>query len=505
MAQFNVKAKALYFGLQTAENAGVGTTNGTSLGTIATPAVTGTAGQFSCTADTLYVGMEIVITGTNGGTATGVVAGTYFIIATNGSTTFTLSATRSGSGIVTTAGTITVSVLTKVGLGSTTAIACSDIGDDRTIDTGSFSYLGDPLSRDEFTYVKDQYIQLTADAYQLLVDKTATAISPNTESIWKVLQTCAGNVYVDATTKEVFVDNASTSPDFGLAHVRLSTSDDPTNDKMYIYSDLRGSVDVVASVGEVPSLKFTLKGNSYDPVAAAKQSPSFGTQVTSVAPPVMSTTMKNAQLIDITTTETFAATGLTGNTALTLAYAEARVVATLTTHDIPVGTIRRIRVAGASVAACNGDFVAYALTATKLMYYAKGVTGTGTATGATLTKGQTIVPQAFCFSTFNATNYLGFDYQRAADSCLQGFSKEAVATDISVMMREDQVGSSTFNPDANITKFFAAIVKFGNSSSTVAYMQDKLQIANVKKGTIGNNTARDVSFRNTGSSFIFWQ
>jgi hypothetical protein len=77
-------------------------------------AVTGIAGQCSCTATTgLYVGQTVAVSGTLTGTATGITSGvTYFIIATNFSTTFTLSASSGGAAIVTTAGTTTGLVFT---------------------------------------------------------------------------------------------------------------------------------------------------------------------------------------------------------------------------------------------------------------------------------------------------------------------------------------------------------------------------------------------------------
>jgi len=78
--------------------------------TLASVAITGIAGQFSCTGTTLYVGERVTITGTLGGTGTisGYSTGTaYFIVATNGSTTFTLSTTSGGAGVTTTAGTPT--------------------------------------------------------------------------------------------------------------------------------------------------------------------------------------------------------------------------------------------------------------------------------------------------------------------------------------------------------------------------------------------------------------
>ena len=78
--------------------------------TLSGVAIAGTAGQFTCAAasSTLAIGQTLTISGTFGGT--GSIAGysnptTYYIIATNGSTTFTLSATSGGGAIVTTAGT----------------------------------------------------------------------------------------------------------------------------------------------------------------------------------------------------------------------------------------------------------------------------------------------------------------------------------------------------------------------------------------------------------------
>jgi hypothetical protein len=80
--------------------------------TLSTVVITGTGGQFSCTSTQLAVGQSVTITGSFGGTGSFVtpsyVSGTaFYIIATNGTTTFTLSATKGGSAIVTTAGTPT--------------------------------------------------------------------------------------------------------------------------------------------------------------------------------------------------------------------------------------------------------------------------------------------------------------------------------------------------------------------------------------------------------------
>jgi len=88
-----------------------GTQTGVALSGVA---VTGTAGQCSCTATSgLFIGQAVVVSGTLSGSATGISTGlTYYIIATDGTTTFTLSATPDGTAITTTAGTTTGLVFT---------------------------------------------------------------------------------------------------------------------------------------------------------------------------------------------------------------------------------------------------------------------------------------------------------------------------------------------------------------------------------------------------------
>ena len=389
-------------------------------------------------------------------------------------------------------------------LGSTTAIACTSVTADPTRETGSFQFLGDSLSRDEYTYEKDTYINLQLETFQQILSDLGTAITPNTASIWKILQTCGANIGVDATTKYVTAGNNVESPDYGTADVRLASPDDATNDKLYKFWDLRGSVDVEASVGEVPKLKFSLYGNADDPAAVAKQVADFGTQTTRVAPSVLYTTIKNAQMVPIDDVFTNSL-----GTVSSLTYtADGRAIITTGAHSLTVGTIRMVQVAGATPAALNGNFVGIVTSATTVQYFAKGVSGSGTATGTITAKKGDTAPSVFCFSTLSAPNFFGFDYQRYQTGCDIGFTKGAIATDISVTMLEDQVGGTSFNPDVNVTKFFALHLEFGSVAGTagtkVAYLWDKAQIANVKQGKIATYLARDVSFRNTGSSFMLW-
>jgi hypothetical protein len=88
-------------------------------------AVTGVAGQCSCTSTAgLFVGQTVTVSGALTGSATGITSGiTYYIVATNYTTTFTLSTTAGGAGVVTTAGTTTGLVFT---LGQFQAVTISN-------------------------------------------------------------------------------------------------------------------------------------------------------------------------------------------------------------------------------------------------------------------------------------------------------------------------------------------------------------------------------------------
>ena len=106
----------------------VTTTGTTSTTALSSVVITGTAGTFQCAASpvTLYVGQPVVISGVFGGTGT--ITGyanptTYYIITTNGSTTFTLSASLGGAAVATTAGTptgVTYTLSAATGYGAAT-------------------------------------------------------------------------------------------------------------------------------------------------------------------------------------------------------------------------------------------------------------------------------------------------------------------------------------------------------------------------------------------------
>jgi hypothetical protein len=85
-------------------------------GTLSGVQIVGTAGQFTCNATSLVIGQQVTINGTfssgsvSGGTTSSSIR--YYIISTNGSTTFALSATLSDNPIVTTPSTGTITGVT---------------------------------------------------------------------------------------------------------------------------------------------------------------------------------------------------------------------------------------------------------------------------------------------------------------------------------------------------------------------------------------------------------
>jgi len=114
---FSCSASTLYVGMPLTTTGTVATT---AIGTVS---VTGTAGQcaISTPVSGLYIGMPVAVTVTTyTGSSTGISGNRiYYVIATDGTSTFTLSATYGGSAITTTAGTttgltFTVTLLTGV-------------------------------------------------------------------------------------------------------------------------------------------------------------------------------------------------------------------------------------------------------------------------------------------------------------------------------------------------------------------------------------------------------
>jgi len=158
--------------------------------TLASVTTTGIAGQFACTAAVLVIGQKVTITGTLGGvTITGYTTGTvYYIIGTNGTTAFTLSTTKDGAGVVTTAGTptgITLVVdgtyyITEVPSATAIGVSTSFGGANQAVTNGATgslsatagSYLGGLTSASTY------YVATINSATNQITVSTSSTLSP---------------------------------------------------------------------------------------------------------------------------------------------------------------------------------------------------------------------------------------------------------------------------------------------------------------------------------------
>src|SRR5574343_621820 len=246
---------------------------------------------------------------------------------------------------------------------------------------------------------------------------------------------------------------------------------------------------------------YTTLFRSTPPTANPKLIPDATTianQVTNVAASV-----KQASLVSATITPygapTTAQAALAGTVTSITRVGTLATVTMSTPHGLTTG--RLVNISGASDILYNGDFKITVLSTTVFTYQMTG-TPAANATGTLVAKAGGY-SKTFCFSKLDAPNFFGFDYQRYLTGCEEGFAKGAVPTDVNVTMLEDQVGGTSFDPDANISNFFAFSLKFGTGPGKyVTYKWDKLQISDVKEDKVATYFGRAVTFRNTGYSYI---
>ena len=401
----------------------------------------------------------------------------------------------------------------ETGIVGTDALAVLNLDGSITYETGSYAYIGDPLSRDETTYTKDSYADFTCETPQQVLGTLSATITAATAPISQELQACGGYVTAYGTSAgagyfadgTVFVDNTRASDTTISIDYRKTSAEDAVNQKLQKFVGCRGMVDVSANVGEVPKLKFTFKGNAGTLTAAAILSADYGNQTTQVSAAIRQTNIVTAEIASLS--DAFTALGVSVSAiAFVGNIARATTGAGLNAAAGAAGSIRYITISGSTESSglYNGTFLVTILSDTSFQYCMKG-TPTGASTGTiTATKGS--ASATFCFSTLQAPNFFGFDYARYITGCEEGFSKSAIATDVTVGMLESQVGATAFNPDAHITEFFGVQLKFGTAAGKyITYKWDKLQLTNVKGDKVASFLGRGVTFRNTGSSYIIYQ
>ena len=379
-----------------------------------------------------------------------------------------------------------------------------------TFDTAAFQFLGDALSRDEFTYQKDIYGELNAEIMQptLGTVPAATVYTATTANVTAadLMIACGGNFTAvgAVVTAGISYDNYTATSASVSIDYRKSTTD-AANQNLYPFFGVNGTVDLSASVGEIPKLKFSLKGNVGTATSATAVLPNYGDQTTNIAPVIKQASISSAKIVEIPDSSSFVA----GPAVTTLAASTTEPnswIATTGTGNVAalgaVGNLRPMRLAGITGAtALNGvTIIAEVVSETSFKFY---YPATGTPAGTiTSTKGS-VVGETLAFATLTASNFFGFDFARYLTGAEEGFAKTATPTDVSVTVLEAPVGDATyFVPDqTEVSKYYAVKIQFGTvAGKKVVYQWDKLQMSNIKEGKVATYFGRDITFRNTGKS-----
>ena len=110
-----------------------------------------------------------------------------------------------------------------------------------------------------------------------------------------------------------------------------------------------------------------------------------------------------------------------------------------------------------------------------------------------------------CFNKLTSPNVTGFEYNRYLTGCLDGWSKGATPTDITLTVLEDSA-LATYNPDNNIEALHKLTLRYADSADTVGKQIEityhKLQLAKVTNSKVANYTGQDLGFRNVGYTDI---
>ena len=503
------------------------------------------------------------------------------------------------------------------------AIAATAMTGSVTYETGAFKFLGDNLSRLEYTYLKDVIADVTVDSFQQVIGNLSTTntgpqilaafpltqfyqacgghCTPITGSAWNGHP--VGSLLIDNVNTPVTGGDVTLSVDF-----RKRSNQDTINDKLWKFLYMKGMVDLNASLGEVPTLKFALKGNSTpNPIAAAALTANYGLQATQVAASV-----RKQNVVSTTIAPAIPVVSITFAAAVATVYSPGHGLVSTDTIEISAVKINGVTTDDSLY---NGAFSITAIVDTDHFTYTMSGTPTANALGTPIitvtTPGKL---KTFNFSTLAATNAFGFDLIRYLTSTEEGFTKDATPVDVTIGMLENQspfqnavsitkssttatvtlpvahglavgdvvtisgatdplfnvtnavvlsggltataftytmtstpvanavadtngslsviatkaanyttaigttvngaplttnslaVLSGQFDADSNILGFFTVNIKFGTGAGKyITYKWNKLQLASVKDGKVSNLLSREMTFRNTGNSFVFFE
>jgi hypothetical protein len=309
----------------------------------------------------------------------------------------------------------------STGLGPANAVAVLNLNYSTELESEAFQYTGDELDRDETTVIKDKYAKFD---FETFVPSLGT-IAGDDPTVYEVPMVdffgAAGMALVlstDSSGTATFT-NSEASNEYLTVEIRRSSPDIPNDQKTFITSDCRGSIDFSGVVGTKGKLKWNFMGNLVSVVDKDKITPDFGDQKTEIAGSFKSTTIVTSQL--------------------DLYSGEIEPTYTATTKNV-------------------------------------------------------------CFQKLEAPNFTGFDYSRYQTGCIDGWSKGAVPSDVTLTILEDKA-SATYNPDDHIEKLHGLYIDYGTTTGKkVGLRFHKMQLAGITNSEVAEYAGQDLKFRNVGYS-----
>jgi len=475
----------------------------------------------------------------------------------------------------------TVANTYETGMVGSDAVLAVAIDGSVTTEISSKEFVGDSESRDKYTWVTDSTADFTLETLQQVLGTLNPSLVVANLPLFDMYTACGANVAVDGGTGVVTITNAIKEVSTVSLDMADTSGDNATQEKLYRFFGVRGTMDVEASVKDIPTLKFAFKGNSLPPITAAIVTPDYGAQSTSIASPVRQSTVVEAKITPYY--ENFEAQSTISGTP-TIARTGNIATVTLAAHGLVTG--QRVNISGATGAVdayyYNGDFQVTVLTSGTFTYVMNG-TPSGAAVGTLVAKKDGYA-KSFCFDKFSAPNYFGYKFDRILTACEEGFDRSATAPTATVSILDTfppafnvasitkttttatlttdtphglsagmsitvsgatdalyngtfliatsattttltyimgdtpaanavatSVGSlrlvnnssTTFDPDAHISEFFAIKLKFGTrTGGYVTYKKDKLQLTNTKNTKVATSMGKELTFDDTGKAYI---
>jgi hypothetical protein len=301
-----------------------------------------------------------------------------------------------------------------------------------TDETGSYEFIGDALSRDENTFLKDSMADFTLETPFQVLGTLNPALAVANVPLSAAMRCCGGSISVNGSTGVVTIGNNVAENSLASIAYRKSSNEDAVNQKLLKFYDIRGSLDVTLNVGDIPKIKLAFKGNATAPEQNPKVISDYQTQKVRPVASILPETIQQAQITPYGENFNTRST-ISGTPSITFSGNVATV--TLTSHGLTDG--RLVVVSGATGtdgAFYNGIFTITYLTVNTFSYTMQGTPGSNAA--GTLVVKKDGFAKSFCFNSLTANNFFGFDYARFMTGCEVGYSKKAVPTDVAITSME---------------------------------------------------------------------